>query len=90
MIFCFKCDRTIKPCDCGIWWCTGFKHVRNRADGGGSHFCYLGDKDHIAEPGDSLMANILDALCTCPEYWRGQRERPKCKSHPERESTESE
>jgi hypothetical protein len=27
------------------------------------------------------MANLLDALCTCPEWWRGQHERPECQTH---------
>lgn len=27
------------------------------------------------------MANILNALCTCPEFWRGVGVRPQCPVH---------
>jgi hypothetical protein len=27
------------------------------------------------------MANLLDARCTCPQFWYGQRPRPACVTH---------
>src|SRR5262249_17529043 len=28
-----------------------------------------------------VMANLLSGACTCAEYWRGERPRPKCVIH---------
>lgn len=34
------------------------------------------------------MANLLEPLCTCAEFWCGQRERPACVVHEERSEQE--
>ena len=46
---CKECGEEIRPCPCGVWWCSGWTHSHNR-DVGGSHFCYLGQPKKIAEP----------------------------------------
>jgi len=49
---CARCGQEIMPCPCRIWWCTGWKHLRNRMVGG-SHFCYLGNHELIAMQGQT-------------------------------------
>jgi hypothetical protein len=46
---CGTCGHETEPCHCGLWWCKGLIHARNRANGG-SHFCYIGNLEFIAKP----------------------------------------
>jgi len=38
----------------------------------------------LEDQGLTEVANILNALCTCPEYWRGRGLRPACVVHEEK------